>query len=237
MSGRTPTWYARRGGAAADLLTLLHLPYTLWHLGYVAIGAALAPQLDWRALAGTLLAFAIGLGVSAHALDEVKGRPLGLGLTDRSLLALALIGFVAVAALSVAGAAEVSPWVLAWAAAGIVIASAYCLEWVPALHTVIGFGLAWGAFPVVAGYWVQATSLSAAAVLAAAAATLLSMAQRTLSTPARFVRRSTGHTAVYFDPGTSGWDGDQLLSTWERPLQLLGAAVVVLAAAMLLAHV
>ncbi len=232
-----PAWYARRGGTGADLVTLLHVPYTLWHLGYVAIGAALAPTLDWRVLGGTLLAFAIGLGVSAHALDELKGRPLGTSLGDRALLGLAIGGFVAVAALAVIGAAEVSPWILLWAGAGIVLSSAYCLEWVPALHTVVGFGLAWGAFPMLAGYWAQATSLSVAALLAAAAAVLLSMTQRTLSTPARFVRRRTDHASVDFDPGTPGWDGDELLTTWERPLKLLGAAVVVLAAAMLAAHV
>ena len=182
-----PAWYARRGGTGADLVTLLHLPYTLWHLGYVAIGAALAPRLDWRVLAGTVLAFAIGLGVSAHALDELNGRPLGTSLGDRALLALAVAGFAVVAGLAVLGAVEVSPWILAWAGAGIVLSSAYCLEWVPALHTVVGFGLAWGAFPVLAGYWAQATSLSPAALLAAVAAVLLSMTQRTLSTPARFV--------------------------------------------------
>jgi hypothetical protein len=231
-----PAWYARRGGAGADLVTLLHVPYTLWHLGYVAIGAALAPTLDWRVLGGTLLAFAVGLGVSAHALDELNGRPLGTSLSDRALVALAVGGFAVVATLAVVGAAEVSPWILLWAGAGIVLASAYCLEWVPALHTTVGFGLAWGAFPVLAGYWAQAMSLSAAALTAAAAAVLFSMTQRTLSTPARFVRRRTGHASVDFDPGTPGWDGDELLTTWERPLQLLGAAVVVLAAAMLAAH-
>ena len=171
------------------MVTLLHVPYTLWHLAYVAIGAALAPALDWRVLGGTLLAFAIGLGLSAHALDELNGRPLGTSLSDRALIALAVGGFVAVAALAVVGAVEVSPWIVLWAGTGIVLSSAYCLEWLPALHTVVGFGLAWGAFPVLAGYWAQATSLSAAALLAAAAAVLLSMTQRTLSTPARFVSR------------------------------------------------
>ena len=128
-------------------MTLLHLPYTLWHLGYVALGAALAPQLDARVLAGTLLAFAIGLGVSAHALDELHGRPLGTRLSDRALLALALGGFVVVAGLAVAGAILISPWVLAWAAAGMALAAAYCLEWVPALHTLVGVRAGLGCLP------------------------------------------------------------------------------------------
>lgn len=236
MTGRPSAWYARRGSTGADLITLLHLPYTLWHLGYVTIGAALAPRLDGRVLGGTLLAFGVGLGVSAHALDELNGHPLGTKLSDRVLVALALGGFVVVAALAVAGVFEVSPWVLVWAGAGMAIATGYCLEWLPILHTVVGFGLAWGAFPVLAGYWAQTTSLSPAAAVAAAAAVLLSMVQRSLSTPARFVRRSTSHAAVGFDPGVPGWNGAQLLRTWESPLKLLGAAVVVLAVALVLAH-
>ncbi len=164
MTGRTPAWYAQRGGRAADLVTLLHIPYTAWHLGYVAIGAALAPVIDWRVLVGTLLAFAIGLGVSAHALDELHGRPLRTGLSDGQLVGLAVAGFVIVGALSVAGAMLVSPWILAWAAAGILISAAYSLEWIPALHTLVGFGLAWGAFPVLAGFWAQTKSFSAASL-------------------------------------------------------------------------
>ena len=42
-----PAFYARGGGPVGDWITLLHPPYTAWHLGYVGIGAALVPRLDW----------------------------------------------------------------------------------------------------------------------------------------------------------------------------------------------
>ena len=70
-------------------MTLLHAPYTAWHLAYVAIGAALAPSMDWGVLGLTLLAFALALGIGAHALDELKGRPLQTRIPDRTLIALA----------------------------------------------------------------------------------------------------------------------------------------------------
>ena len=38
-----PAFYALATGGWRDYVTLLHPPYTLWHLSYVAIGAALAP--------------------------------------------------------------------------------------------------------------------------------------------------------------------------------------------------
>lgn len=236
MTGRAPAWYAQRGGRAADLVTLLHIPYTAWHLAYVAMGAALAPAIDWRILAGTLLAFGVGLGVSAHALDELNDRPLRTRLSDGQLLGLAVAGFIVVGALAVAGAVIVSPWILVWAAAGILISAAYSLEWIPALHSLVGFGLAWGAFPVLAGFWAQTMSFSAASLGVAAACTLISMAQRALSTPARFVRRRTDEASASFDQGTSGWDGEELLATWEIPLRLLGWGVVALAVGMLLTH-
>jgi hypothetical protein len=237
MTSRTPAWYAQRGGRAADLVTLLHIPYTAWHLGYVAIGAALAPAIDGRILIGTLVAFAVGLGVAAHALDELNDRPLRTALSDGQLLGLAVAGFIVVGGLAVAGAVLVSPWILVWAAAGILISAAYSLEWIPALHTLVGFGLAWGAFPVLAGAWAQTQSFSAASLGVAAACTLVSMAQRALSTPARFVRRRTDEASVRFDPGTPGWDGEALLATWEVALRLLGWGVVALAIGLLLTHI
>ena len=68
-----PAFYALRSGGWRDYVTLLHPPYTLWHLSYVAIGAALAPRLDWAVLGWTVLAFALALGIGAHALDELSG--------------------------------------------------------------------------------------------------------------------------------------------------------------------
>jgi hypothetical protein len=103
------------------------------------------------------------------------------------------------------------------------------------LHSDLAFGLAWGGFPVLVGYWAQAERLSAAALLVAFAATLLSLAQRALSTPARHARRSAGEVTAVFErtDGIERWSRDRLLTTWESPLKLLCAAVIVLAAGLL----
>ena len=53
-----PAFYALASGGWRDLVTLLHPPYTAWHLSYVAIGAAMAPRLhSWR-LAQVLVSLA-----------------------------------------------------------------------------------------------------------------------------------------------------------------------------------
>ena len=187
-----------------------------------------------------MLAFFLGTGIAAHALDERNGRPLGTKLGDRTLLALGVGGLMGALGVAIGGVWVISPWVMVWAGAGIALAAGYPLGWPPRLHTDVGFALAWGSFPVLVGYWAQTETIGAAAVVAAAAAAVLSLAQRRLSTPARFVRRfddrsfgvapdrrRTATVVTARAPGTPG----------NRPLQLLGWAVVLLAAGLLLRHV
>lgn len=235
MADRRPAFYAPTGTVRGDVVSLLHVPYTLWHLSYVPIGAALAPTVEWLVLWGTLTAFAFGLGIGAHALDEVKGRPLGTSLSDRALWSLGLGAMATSMAIALVGAFVVSPWVPIWAVAGISLAVGYALEW-PFLHSDLGFGLAWGAFPLVVGFWAQTQTVTLPVLVIAAAATLLSLAQRALSTPARFVRRRTSEAVVDFDHGEP-WDRRRLLGTWEKPLRLLTWTTVALAVGLLLTHV
>ncbi|MDP9495328.1 MAG: hypothetical protein M3P87_08815 [Actinomycetota bacterium] len=225
-----PAFYARPGSAWGDLVTLLHLPYTVWHLSYVAIGAGLAPDIDWTVLAGTLLAFFFGLGIGAHALDEVHDRPLRTGLRDATLWALGVGGLVVGGALGVVGAFIISPVLLVWVVVGLVLAAGYGLEWSALLHSNWGFGVAWGAFPVLVGFWAQTEALSLAVILMAAATTVLSRAQRELSTPARRIRRTDDPIEV------SGWSREELLSTWETALRLLSVAIPLLALGLLAGH-
>ena len=71
-----PAFYAMRPGGWRDYVTVLHLPYTAWNLSYVALGAALAPHFRTGRMLWTMAAFALALGVAAHVLDELNGRPL-----------------------------------------------------------------------------------------------------------------------------------------------------------------
>lgn len=235
VTSRQPAFYARTGSIRGDLVALMHPPYTAWHLAYVAIGAAVAPTLDWIRLAGTLAAFFLGTGVGAHALDEWHDRPLGTTLSDRVLLALGLGGLAGAAVLAVVGAFIISAWVLAWAAGGILLAAGYSLEWHRGLHSDLGFAFAWGGFPVIFGYWAQAETVHPGVLLLATAAVLISLAQRSLSKRARFVRRSVASVSVGFEVGgqSQQWSRSQLLTSWEAPLQLLTASIVTLALALL----
>ena len=85
-----PAFYALRSGGFRDYVTLLHPPYTLWHLSYVVVGAGLAPHFHLDRLVWAVAAFFLAMGVAAHALDELKGRPLRTQIPTGVLAALAV---------------------------------------------------------------------------------------------------------------------------------------------------
>lgn len=241
MSASTnrPAFYAvgRGTGGLGDWITLLHPPYTLWHLSYVVIGAAVMPHpVLWR-LAGTVLAFFLAVGIGAHALDELHGRPLGTGIDTVVLAVTAAVSIVAAMAMGlVYGGWRLLPFVIA----GGFLAFAYNLElFGGVLHSDLWFGLAWGAFPVLVGAYAQHWTLSLAAVVAAVAATFLSLGQRALSTPARTLRRRvTGVSGqmTFADGSEREFGRAELLAPLERALRYFVCATSAVALAMVLAR-
>ena len=187
-----PAFYALRSGGWRDLVTLLHPPYTIWHLSYVALGAAAAPHIYANRLAAALLAFFLAVGISAHALDELQGRPLGTKLKRSTLIALAGASLAGAIAIGVAGAITVSPLLVPLVLAGGLLVPAYNLELAGGrFHNDTWFALAWGGFPALTGYFVNALTIRPAGVLVAGGCCLMSVAQRRLSTPVRRLRRDT----------------------------------------------
>jgi hypothetical protein len=235
-----PAYYAARPGGWRDWWTLLHPPYTAWHLSYVVIGAALAPRVQTSRLIASVLAFFLAVGLAAHALDELRGRPLRTRIPAPALVAVVVVGLAGALALGVAGVFRVGWTLIPFMVVGPVLVIAYNAElYDGAMHTDFGFAAAWGAFPVLTGYVAQAGSLAVAPVLAAAGAFALSSAQRGLSTPARNIRRR----AVRVEGSMTFGDGrivpitaDGLLRPLELALRASSWAIVLLAAAMAVAR-
>ncbi len=231
-----PAWYALETGGWRDYVTLLHLPYTAWHLSYVVIGGCLAATVDWGRLGAAVAAFALAVGIGAHALDELNGRPLRTSIPGAVLVALAAISITAACMVGVVGAMAYEPWLVLLVPVGLFLVLAYNLELLGGrMHSDLWFGLAWGGFPVFCGYAAVAGDVSAAALLAAAFAVLLSLAQRALSNHVRFVRRrvrTIDGELTLGDGSVERLDADRLIAAEERGLRLLAAASVVLAAAL-----
>lgn len=236
-----PAFYALAPGGWRDWWTLLHPPYTVWHLSYVVIGASLAPEVNLRWLGETVLAFFLAMGLAAHALDELNGRPLRTRIPDGVLVAVAIAGLAGAIALGIDGMIEVSPWIGAFIAAGAFLVVAYNLElFGGTFHSDLWFALAWGGFPVLTAYFAQTAELSVSAVVAAAACVFVSAAQRVLSTPVRRLRRHVVRVDGELeldDGGREPVDAGSLRAAPEGALRLLSIALPLLAAAMLASRV
>lgn len=218
-----PAFYALRSGGWRDYITVLHLPYTAWNLAYVALGAALAPHFRTDRMLWTMAAFALALGVSAHMLDELNGRPLKTHIPSRILIVLATAALAGACAIGIWAATRWGYGLLAFVAVGAFVVPAYNLEWFGGrIHNAWGLALAWGALPVLTAYFAQAGTLRVPAIFAAAFATGLILVQRALSTPVREARRQRG-TLAGVEP-------------MERALRILPWANVLLAAALVSAR-
>ena len=235
-----PAFYAARPGGWRDWWTLLHPPFTAWHLSYVVLGAMLAPVVSLARLLPSLAAFFLAVGVAAHALDELNGRPLRTGIPSAALVAATVVGLAGALVLGGYGITQVGWALLPFMVVGPMLVIGYNAELFGGIiHTDLGFAAAWGAFPALTGYVAQTGDLTLAPVLAAAAAMALSAGQRQLSTPARTLRRRTAAVTgtITAHSGTvTTLDTGRLLAPLERALRSLSWGVVLLAAALAVAR-
>ena len=236
-SAPTAAFYALRPGGLRDYWTLLHPPYTVWHLSYVLLGAALATHPDPRFVIGAVVAFFLAVGVASHSFDELQGRPLGTLIPSSVLIALGSLGLIGAVALGIVAASQVGLWFLVLVAIGAVLVISYGLE-IPIVHSDVGFALAWGGFPVIASAAANGAPV-VPTVAAAIGASLLSLAQRRLSTPVRRIRRRAADVSgsVRYRNGTvEQIDAARLISAPESALRLLWLAIAAISVGTLLAR-
>ncbi len=266
MSRTGVAWYDVKGGGwLRDIFVLLHPPYTLWHLSYVPIGAALAPELDWGLLGWTVLAFFLAMGIGGHFLDELNGRPLRTKTPAKVLWTIAGVSILAALAIGFLIGVRETMWVWPCMVFGALIVFAYNLEWpskrmkqapqADLLHTPLShlpegffhrdewFGIAWGAFPAITAYVAQTGALNIDIVLLAFACWGYSMAQRKLSMQARFWRRKVGHLAGDYAvrKPNNGYEWGKItigtiIGPAEVTLKYLNVTILAIAAGLLATH-
>jgi len=240
-----PAYYARPrflgSGALRDWWSILHPPYTLLHLSLVTLGACVSGPVNMARLGTTLAAFFLAVGIGAHSLDELHGRPLRTTLPAWELVTAAVLALGGAMTLGVVGMFIVSRWLAVFIVVGAVVAVGYNLELLGArLHTRAVVVLTWGGFPVVTAYYAQHRNLSLAALLAAGFGAMVTLAQQQLSTPARDLRRRTlsvDGIVHRLDGSRVAIDIETILSPLESALQTLCWAGPLLALALLVARV
>ena len=233
-----PAFYALPGTRAwHDYVNLLHLPYTLWNLSIVVLGTVIAPVVHVDRLLGTILAFFLAVGIAAHALDELNGRPMGTRIPSIVLVSLAIVSLAGAMALGVVAGILETPWMFAFVAFGGFIVVAYNLGlWHDRFHNDFWLAFSWGAFPVLTAYWVNALRFDFAVLFVAVACFLVTLVQRTLSTPVRTIRRKTLRVEGFIEQ-TNGertiLNSKSIIAAPERALFLLAISSVILASGLL----
>ena len=237
-----PAFYSRptflRQPRIQQWWTVLHPPYTMLHLSLVTIGACLNGPVNAVKLVATLMAFLLAVGVGAHALDELHGRPLKTTIPTSHLIVAATTSLGAAVALGIVGMFMVSAYLAIFIVVGVVLAVGYNLELFSGrLHTPVVMVLGWGAFPILTAYFAQHDALSIASLVAAAFGALLTRIQQLLSVPARNLRRRTQSvdgSIIHLDGSSSPISRASLLQPLEAALKTLCWAGVALAICLLL---
>jgi hypothetical protein len=185
-------------------------------------------------------AFALAVGVAAHAFDELHGRPLGTSIGDGALACAGAVGLAGAVAIGVAGALTVTVWLAPLIVLGALFLPAYNLELAGGrFHGDLWFALGWGAFPAFTGYFVNAETVALPGVLMAAGCMAMSVAQRRLSSAARELRRRTvavDGTRTLSDGSTEELSVSALLGPLDGALAALSLAISVTACALVIAR-
>jgi hypothetical protein len=234
-----PAFYALDGGGWRDYWTLLHPPYTLWHLSFVAIGACIVPVIRPAYLGLAILAFFLAVGIAAHALDELRSRPLRTRISNRMLIVLAALALLGAAAVGIYGASLVSWWGLVFIGVGGFLVPAYNLEWFHGtFHSDLWFAIMWGGFPALAGAFAQMGRINVATLFVCAGCALIAAAQRRLSTPVRRIRRRVTSVSGTLAEGDSSEPITEATITAapEGALRLMWIAMVALAVGLVISR-
>lgn len=231
------TWYAGADTRSGEAWTMLHLPYTMMVLGFVLVGAVLAPMLSWPVLAMTLAAYLLALGVGAHFLDQLPGMGSRYvrHWSTQALWSVGIAGLAGGVAIGLVGAYVLrEPWLLGFVAVEGTCALGYSLGPIfrGVLHRDTVFIFSWGSLPCLTSYYAQAGSVSLAALIAAVAFAGVSLVEIRASRASRESRqraRAAASAVARREPPSTGG-----FRTPDRVLQLLAAGTTALSWGLLL---
>ncbi len=215
---------------------MFHPPYTLMVLGFVVVGAALAPAVSWLLLGGALLAYTLGLGLGAHLLDQIPGMGSRY-IRHWPDWALWVGGFVSLGgavAIGVLGAFWYArPLLLPLVAAQTVCAIGYPLaKWFGGLlHRDSVFAVSWGCLPFLTSYYVQTGAINLLSTLVALAFGAVAAVEIRWSRASRELR-SQARSPAEGRPATDGL-ARRSFHYFDRALEALSAGTILVALGLL----
>lgn len=173
---------------------LLFLPYTGMCVSFTIIGSMLASEIAWDRVGAIALIYGLALGVSAHVADSLgskKTKPWGSYFTRTQLLTLMVSTLAAAYAIGIYYIVLFVPLLAVIAALEGFFLFAYNFEaFGGRFHNNFWFAVSWGALPALAGYVMQANSISILALAVAGLTGLVSYAEIRMSRPYKNLKQT-----------------------------------------------
>jgi len=237
-------WYARGGSRVREFYTIMHLPYTSMVLSYVVIGAMLSQSIYFDRVILTVVAYFLGLGFCAHALNELHAAHWTEALGKNELTALFAVPFVGALIIGAYGMLKLftlsrsilPPLVLLIM---ILLESFFLIAYNTdalsgRLHSDISFAFSWAALPTLVSYYVNALTITPAALLAALAMAGTAGIEINLSRWCKELRRRSPLNELKFGDGTSQrMSTRELVARPEKALKLIVIVVDVIAISLI----
>lgn len=196
------TWYQAEGSKLAEMWTILHLPYTLMNLSFLAIGFGIAGIQRWDVFGWILLAYFLGLGIAAHSFDQLPGMGSNYikHLTPKELWALGLSALCAAIIIEAYWMIELGTWHLLW----LIPLQTFFVWAYPNSKFMKGFfhddgwfAVSFGSITVMVGFYINTSSFNPMFIPWAVLAFIISLIEITLSRYVRTVRKNTPYAYLY----------------------------------------
>ena len=164
-TNRLNEWFVPKFGPIKfkAFVGMLFLPYTGMCISFTIIGSLLSTVIFWDRIIAIFLIYFFGLGISAHALDNLgsKIKPWGNYFTKNELKLMTISGILISYTIGLYYVINDVPLLLIIGILEGFFLFAYNLELFNGyFHTDFWFALSWGSLPLVAGYIIQTNSLS-----------------------------------------------------------------------------
>ena len=241
------TWYYKEGSKKAELWTILHIPYTFMCISFLIVGFAISKPVNITALLLISAAYFLGLGIAAHAFDQLPGQGSSYVqcLKPKELLAMGVVCFMLAWGLGVY-------FIIAWQARHMIwlmLLQGFFAVAYPApkliktniFHNDFSFAVGFGFMPVVVGFYANTLTLSPIILPFSFLCGLIALIEITLSRYVRIQRKEIENNIdITANVSSDKWvptneiQLQEYITKPERALKLLCLLSYALAAAIFL---
>jgi hypothetical protein len=194
-SNRLNEWFVPKFGPIQFRIAIgiLFLPYTAMCISFALWGSLVSPAIYLDRIVAIVLIYFFALGIGAHFADSIgsRKRPWGVEIDPRVSWIVMLLSLSVAYSMGIYYIIYFVPLLSILAVSEGFFLFAYNFEkFGGRFHTNFWFVIAWGFLPVLAGYVMQANTITLESILVATVAGIISYFEISLSKPYKVLKRS-----------------------------------------------